>query len=219
MKLDATTLSFARIEVDHHLLGDLNFTLQFYRFATNAISAKEYLDTSYGFKKFLYDYRVGRTIQAGDAAKLSILRIIKRLPANQSPVETIALLADAIRSKALSTVAVSGKYGLPQSFASKLLSIQKPDEVIPYDSYALKSINTITGSNHKSLLRYYEGVDIFRTEHFPEGSKEIQRIKLKEEKMILELMAQLHLDPEKVLSWKLTDKYLWCMEALRRSKG
>jgi hypothetical protein len=216
MKLDPKILKLAINEVNQSLLQDLHFASALNDFLQKTIDAEEYLNTQHGFKKFLYDYRVGRTLQAGDEAKLKILAVIKKFRFKPSHVDNISLLAAKIKDQGLS----SGAHGpvLPQSFASKFMSIYKPDEVVPYDSYALKSIEFRSGRKIKELAHYYQAVDKFRNEYFDESSSEIKQLAYRQDSNIRDMIATLNLNHEKLLSWKLTDKYLWC-EFLVRKKG
>jgi len=215
MKLDPKILKLASNEVNQSLLQDLHFASALQDFLQKSIDAEEYLNVQHGFKKFLYDYRVGRTLQAGDEAKLKILALIKKFRFKPSHVTNISLLAGQIRDRGLS----SGAHGpgLPQSFASKLMSIYKPDEVVPYDSYALKSIELRSGQRIKELAYYYQAVENFRAEYFDESSSIINKLADAQDSKIREMSSSLNLNHERLLSWKLTDKYLWC-EFLVRNK-
>ncbi len=218
MKLNSQILKLAKKEVGHHLEADLNYAGEFRRFMSKGIEAHEYMESPHGFKRFLYDYRVGRTLQAGDDAKMEILSMIRDFNFGYPYHLTIKMLATAIREKRLSSKSGTGGHGLPQSFASKLLSVYKPDEVIPYDSYALKSLELNTKRKLKELASYYEAVENFRIEYFPEKSQEVKLIKKNIDKSIRLKMLELNLNVDKLLSWKLTDKYLWCDHYVRRTK-
>ena len=216
MKLNKQILAFAHSEADQHLLTDLQFAANLHRFRNGEMSLKDYLNAPHGFKRFLFDYRVGRTLQAGDEAKKKILRIILKFQFSERHEESIAKLATLLKAKELSSRAGTGAFGLPQSFASKLLSIYKPDEVIPFDSYALNAIELHTGSRIKGLEKYYQEVELFRLAYFPETHQEILKIRKRTVPEVLLLIKDLNLNAERLLSWKLTDKYLWCDEYLRR---
>jgi len=213
MKLDTKVLKLAQNEVNDSLFQDLNFSTALHDFLKKTIDAEEYLNTLHGFKKFLYDYRVGRTLQAGDEAKLKILGVIKKFRFKPSHVENISLLAGRIKDQGLS----SGAHGpgLPQSFASKLMSIYKPDEVIPFDSYALKSIELRSGQKIKELAHYYQEVENFRNEYFAESSPSILKLTSHQDAKIRTMTSALKFKHETMLSWKLTDKYLWCEYKVR----
>jgi hypothetical protein len=215
---DKKIIGFALREVDHHLLSDLYFARQLHAFLNDELTLNDYLHGESGFRRFLYDYRVGRTLQAGDKAKVSMLKLIRSFPFTDSHVADITALATAFQKKRMSTISINGRYGFPQSFASKLMSVYRPDGVIPYDSYALKSIEAIRGIKVKSLAQYYDAIDEFRRHYFAHGSRETRRIKLNDEKEVRYLVDMLNLDMDKMLSLKLTDKYLWCMEAEQRRR-
>lgn len=216
MKLDPQILKFARQEVSHHLLPDLAFTEELHRFLDDIIGLEEYLESPCGFRKFLFDYKVGRTLQAGNDAKLKILRIIRSHKPGTTHVDTISLLAHAIRQKKLSSKSGNGGYGLPKSFASKLLTVRSPDRLIPYDSYALKSLELRRGHRLKDLHQYYAAVEDFRMSFFQESSKHVHDLMPDKDKTFQKLSRALNLDSDRLLSLKLTDKYLWCEEYLRR---
>ena len=216
MKLDPKILNLAKLELNHHILSDLAYTEELHRFMQDKIGHEEYLNSPVGFKRFLFDYKVGRTLQAGDKAKFQILDIIKSTSFGDSHADTISNLANAIRIKKLSSRLGNGRHGLPQSFASKWLTILRPDQIIPYDSYALKSIQIHTGRRIKNLPQYFEAVENFRNEFFSEKSKLVRQVILPDPKSVGKKVKALDLDLDRLLSWKLTDKYLWCEEYLRR---
>lgn len=216
MKLDPKILKLAKQELNQHLLSDLAYTEELHRFMQGQIGDEEYLHSPIGFKRFLFDYKVGRTLQAGDKAKIKILDIIRSTPHCDSHVETISSLANTLRNKKLSSRSGNRSHGLPQSFASKWLTIYRPDQIIPFDSYALKSIQLRTGLRPKDLTQYFEAVENFRTEFFEKGSKALNSLTLEDKRSIHQKVKSLKLDFDLLLSWKLTDKYLWCEEYLRR---
>ena len=218
MKLNPQIIKLAKKELDQHLLTDLNYASEFRRFMDRNIGAEEYLNSTSGFKRFLYDYKVGRTLQGGDDAKLKILAMIRDYNFVKPQAATIHSLANAIKDKRLSSMSGNGRHGLPQSFASKLLSVYKPDEVIPYDSYALKSIEHHINKKLKDLSSYYEAIENFRAQYFPEKSKDVELIRKNIDRSIRQKMDELRLDAGMLLSWKLTDKYLWCDHSVRRMK-
>lgn len=216
MKLNPHILKLARQEADHHLMSDLNYTMELHRFMKDVIDLDTYLSSDFGFKKFLNDYGVGRTLKAGDDAKLKILNLIKDFQFRKSHVNEIAILSNQIQQCGLSSNSGKGGPGLPQSFCSKFLYVLKPDQLIPYDSYVLKSLQLRTGLPLKSLDLYYEKANHFRIEYFSETSQEVIKFKEKSNPQFHTQMTKLKLDIDKVLSWKLTDKYLWCAHEERR---
>jgi|GEM_PF-3956681 len=218
MKLSPQILKLALHEAHHHLLSDLYFSETLHGFFKNNIDEKTYLSSEFGFKKFLNDYGVGRTLKAGDDAKLKILRLIQKYPFENNHVNNITSLSNAIKRKNLSSNSSSGEPGLPQSFCSKLLYVFRPDEIIPYDSYVLKSLQIRIGQPIKTLEQYYAEADHFRQSHFYETSKEILKMLDNMDKKLHSRFSALEIDPVKMLSWKLTDKYLWCEEYSRRKK-
>ena len=219
VKLNREVLKFARSEAEHHLVPDFNYTAELYRFIQNKIDAQYYLSSDFGFKKFLNDYGVVRTLKAGDEAKLELLSLIKEFQYQRSHVHNIATLAGRIQSNGLSSNSGKGGPGLPQSFCSKLLYVYKPDELIPYDSYVLKSLQLKTSQNVKALDQYYRFANEFRVEYFPEKGDEVMRILEKRDKQFISVTKKLKLNPYKLLSWKLTDKYLWCEEYVRKKNA
>lgn len=216
MKLKPKILKIALQEVDHHLVTDLRYTQELHRFIKGSIDAEIYLASEFGFKKFLNDYGVGRTLQAGDIAKSKILNLIKTFSFGKSHIEEIGLLARKIQQEGLSSHSGKGSHGLPQSFCSKFLYVLKPDQLIPYDSYVLKSLQLTTGHPLKSLEQYYEHADQFRRTHFPEKGPEVKKIRDKSDPDFRKQLTSLKINCDKVLSWKLTDKYLWCEHEERR---
>lgn len=218
MKLNRDILKLARSEAEHHLLSDFNFTTEFHQFIQDKVDADYYLSSEFGFKKFLNDYGVGRTIKAGDGAKLKLLSIIKTFQYERSHVHNIAALAGKIQSGGLSSNPGKGGPGLPQSFCSKLLYVYKPDELIPYDSYVLKSLQLKTGLQVKALDQYYKYANEFRVEYFPENGTEVMKMLDKKHSQIIPITKKLRLNPNKLLSWKLADKYLWCEHEERRKR-
>ncbi|MGB4847103.1 MAG: hypothetical protein WBP41_04245 [Saprospiraceae bacterium] len=218
MKLNPRILKLARHEVHHHLMSDLNYTMELHRFMKNAIDLDTYLSSEFGFKKFLNDYGVGRTLKAGDEPKMKILSLIKDFQFGKSHVDEISALAYAIQQNGLSSHSGKSGPGLPQSFCSKFLYVLKPDQLIPYDSYVLKSLQLYTGHPLKTLDQYYEKANHFRIEYFSETSDEVKRIREKSDLQYHAQMSKLKINIDKALSWKLTDKYLWCEheERLRR---
>ncbi|MBK9982660.1 MAG: hypothetical protein IPP15_09580 [Saprospiraceae bacterium] len=145
MKLDRQILKLAHHEAHHHLMSDLNYTMELHRFMKDVIDLDTYLSSDFGFKKFLNDYGVGRTLKAGDDPKLKILSLIKDFQFGKSHVQEIAILATKIQQQGLSSQSGKGGPGLPQSFCSKFLYVLKPDQLIPYDSYVLKSLQLTYG--------------------------------------------------------------------------
>jgi hypothetical protein len=217
MKLNHKILKLARHEVDHHLMQDLFFTGELHRFMNDTLDVSGYMNSPFGFKKFINDYGIGRTLQGGDAAKIKILNIIKTFPFGNAHVDSISLLAHRIKEKKLSSKSGTGGHGLPQSFASKFLYVYKPDEIIPFDSYVLKSLSIRNGRPPKELDQYYEKANQFRLEFFPETGAEVRNIRKNHDPQAYAMINALQLDPDKLLSWKLTDKYLWCEHEVRRS--
>ncbi len=217
MKLDPQILKQARSEADQHLISDLQFTSELHRFMDSMIDVKTYLSSEFGFKKFLYDYGVGRTLQGGDEVKLKILKLIQKFRFEKNHVNNITFLSNILKDKKLSSLSSSGRHGLPQSFCSKLLYIYKPHEIIPYDSYVLKSLQNRAGQSIKTLDAYYTEANRFRQTHFPETGKEVRNKLEHIDDNILSSLAELQIDPVKLMSWKLTDKYLWCEEWIRRT--
>ncbi|MBK9983272.1 MAG: hypothetical protein IPP15_12865 [Saprospiraceae bacterium] len=180
MKLDRQILKLAHHEAHHHLMSDLNYTMELHRFMKDVIDLDTYLSSDFGFKKFLNDYGVGRTLKAGDDPKLKILSLIKDFQFGKSHVQEIAILATKIQQQGLSSQSGKGGPGLPQSFCSKFLYVLKPDQLIPYDSYVLKSLQLTYGLPLKTLDEYYEKADHFRLRYFSEKSDEV--IKIREKK-------------------------------------
>ncbi len=218
MKLNSQILKLARQEAHHHLMSDLNFTIELHRFLHDGIDLETYLSSEFGFKKFLNDYGVGRTLKAGDEPKMKILTLIKDFQFGKSHVEDISSLAYAIQLNSLSSHSGKSGPGLPQSFCSKFLYILKPDKLIPYDSYVLKSLQLTYGLPLKMLDEYYDKADHFRLMYFSEKSDEVIKIREKSDPQFRRQMTKLKINIDKVLSWKLTDKYLWCEHEERRKR-
>ena len=218
MKLNSQILKLARKEVDHHLVSDLNYTMELHRFMQDKIDLDSYMSSDFGFKNFLYDYKVGRTLKAGDIPKMKILTLIKDYPFGKTHVEEIALLANKIQKNGLSSHSGKSGPGLPQSFCSKFLYVLMPDQLIPYDSYVLKSLQLNTGQSLKTLAHYYEHANHFRLKYFPETSHEVIKINKGIDSQFRSQVSNLKLDLDKLLSWKLTDKYLWCEHDIRRKE-
>jgi hypothetical protein len=218
MKLNLQILKLARHEADHHLMSDFNFTMELHRFMKELIDLDTYLFSDFGFKKFLNDYGVSRTLKSGDDAKLKLLSIIKMFQFGKSHADDITALAYQIQKMGLSSHSGNGGPGFPQSFSSKLLYVLKPDILIPYDSYVLKSLQLKTGLQLKTLNLYYDYADQFRIEFFPESGTEVSTFKKKSDQQLLSGFSRLKIDVDKMLSWKLTDKYLWCEHEIRRRK-
>ena len=217
MKLNPRILKFALREAEDHLMPDLHFTMELHRFLKDIIDSDTYLSSEFGFKKFLSDYSVGRTIKAGDLPKMQILTIIKDFQFGKSPVQKIELFANTIQQNGLSSNSGKGGPGLPLSFSSKFLYVLKPDQLIPYDSYVLKSLQLRTGLPLKTLDHYYEHANQFRLNYFPETGKEVILLKQKSDPQFRSQISKLKINVDKLLSCKLTDKYLWCEHFLRRS--
>lgn len=206
-------------EADHHFVSDLQFAEALHSFLKNNIDIQTYLSSEFGFKKFLIDYGVGRTLKGGDEAKLKILKLLQKFPFEKNHVTNITSLANAIKKKSLSSNSSSGGPGLPQSFCSKLLYVYRPDEIIPYDSYVLKSLQLRVGHPLKTLDQYYGEANQFRRTYFPETGVEVSKMLDDMDKAVYFRITILGIDPVKLMSWKLTDKYLWCEEYSRRTKG
>jgi hypothetical protein len=217
IKPDPHVLRLARLQAEHHLLPDLLYATALHRFRNDSITLKEYLDGSYGFKNFLTAYGVGRTLMAGDAAKIRILKIIRDFQFGTSHTGSITALAAQLQTKKLSSRTGAGSHGLPRSFASKLLYVYRPDEIIPYDSYVLKSLEIHVCQKLKTLDHYYLQADAFRIQFFPEHGKEVLKLSQKLDKQLHSKIEELQLHTKKLLSWKLTDKYLWCAHEMRRT--
>ncbi len=216
MKLDSDILRVARQELDHHLLPDLQFTTELRLFMKGEMNAETYLVSEFGFKKFILAYGIGRTLGAGDECKLKILHAVRAFPFAKSHVASIASLAETLREQCLSSNAAKGGFGLPRSFCSKLLYVYKPDEIIPYDSYVLKSLVSHSGQSIKDLHQYYDRANEFRFTYFSETGAEVKRLRKKHDALHTSKMKSLHINPDKLFSWKITDKYLWCAEDMRR---
>ncbi|MDQ3016785.1 MAG: hypothetical protein M3R25_08750 [Bacteroidota bacterium] len=217
MKLDPEVLRIARKELTNHLSSDLQYAVALRDFMKNKIDAKTYLESEFGFKKFILAYGIGRTLGAGDESKLKILEIIKSFAFEKSHAGTITSMASYIQMNGLSSNAAKGGYGLPRSFCSKLMYVYKPDELIPYDSYVLKSLVSQFGGSIKELHYYYDRANEFRFTFFPENGVEVRRLRKKHDDLYLTKMKSLRINPDKLFSWKLTDKYLWCEEQMKRS--
>jgi hypothetical protein len=219
MKLNSQILKLARREADHHLISDFHYTMEVHRFLQDVIDVDTYLSSNFGFKKFLYDYGVSRTLKAGDIPKKEILKLIRAFQFGKSHTKEIAILANTIQQAGLSSQSGKTGPGLPQSFCSKFLYVIKPDKLIPYDSYVLKSLQLRTGHLLKSLDLYYKHANNFRMQYFSEASDEIVKLKQKSDPHLLKQISKLKINPDKLLSWKLTDKYLWCEEFVRKSNN
>ncbi len=198
-------------------MSDLQFTLELHRFLKDEIDLDTYLTSDSGFKKFLYDYGVGRTLKAGDIPKKAILTLIKNFKFGKSHAEEILALATKIQQNGLSSHSGKSRPGLPQSFCSKFLYVMKPDKLIPYDSYVLKSLQFRTGHLIKTLDQYYETANHLRLQYFPETGREVIQLKEKSDPQFRAQMIKLKINVDRLLSWKLTDKYLWCEEFDRKS--
>lgn len=218
MKLNPQILKLARQELHHHLMSDLNYTMELHRFLKGTIDLETYMSSDFGFKKFLNDYGVGRTLKAGDTPKFELLALIKDFKFGKLHVEEISLLAGKIQQCGLSSHSGKSGPGLPQSFCSKFLYILKPDQLIPYDSYVLRSLQIRSGHPLKTLDQYYEQADQFRLKYFPEASHEVRKIMENSDPKFRAEMTKLKINTDKVLSWKLTDKYLWCEHEERRKR-
>jgi hypothetical protein len=216
MKLNTIILRLARRDVMEHMLPDLHYSTIFRKFLNDDLGPKDYLDTAYGFRDFLNAYGVGRTLKAGDPAKLKILKIIREHSFSNSHVQTIQTLAGHLQKKKLSSRSGTGTHGLPRSFVSKLLYVYRPDEIIPFDSYVLKSLETLTGRKLKTLDEYYTAADQFRMRFFPESGSEIGKLLVHPDPQFISMTTDLQFDIATLLSWKLTDKYLWQEHNLRR---
>ena len=214
--MDLKILKLALHELGQHLLPDLHYTIAFHSFLKKEINPKDYLSSEFGFKRFLYVYGIGRTIGAGDECKLKILSLLRNYPFDDHYIDTVTSLAEKIQKRGLSSNAAKGGYGLPRSFCSKLLYVYKPDEIIPFDSYVLKSLETNSGQKIKSIEQYYDMANEFRLIHFSENSAAVKSLREKYDEQHLSMMSSLQLDPDKLYSWKLTDKYLWCEAFMRR---
>lgn len=215
-KLNAKILRYALQELDQHLLPDLLYTSELRRFLKREIKPKHFLDSEYGFKRFLYVYGISRTIGAGDECKLKILSLIRKYPFDDHYIATVTSLAEKIQKQSLSSNAAKGGYSLPRSFCSKLLYVYKPDEIIPFDSYVLQSLEIYYRQKIKSIQQYYQLADEFRNSHFSENSDAIKNLHEKYDALHLDKMTSLEVNPGKLYSWKLTDKYLWCEAELRK---
>ncbi len=198
------------------MMSDLNYSCELHKFLKNEIDIPTYFAAEYGFQKFLHDYGVNRTLKAGDLPKRKILKLIKSYPFSSSHATDITKLALNIQQNKLSSQSAGGSHGLPQSFCSKFLYVLKPDQLIPYDSYVLKSLQLRTGNSLKSLEQYYDHADKFRRTHFPENGPEVKKIRDKSDPDFRKQLNRLNINDDKVLSWKLTDKYLWCEHEERR---
>lgn len=218
MRLNSKTLKLARREVERHIVSDLNYTAELYQYMRNEMDTASYLASDFGFKKFLNDYGVGRTLKAGDEAKMKILSLLKDFQFGKSHVHNISAMAKNIQLLGLSSNSGTGGAGLPQSFCSKFLYVHFPDQLIPYDSYVLKSLQSRTGLKLKDLDQYYTYANQFRLEFFADKSDEVKNIRQHQDKKVIAWIKELQLDPDKLFSWKLADKYLWCEEFLRRKK-
>lgn len=218
MKLNASVFRLALQELDNHLYPDLQFTIAFRHFMKHKVDAETYLASEFGFKKFILVYGIGRTLGAGDECKLNILKAVRTFPFGKSHIENISSLAATIRQQGLSSNVGKGGFGLPRSFCSKLLYVYKPDEIIPYDSYVLKSLTRHTGKPVKDLQQYYDLANEFRLTYFPENGTEVLTLRKKHDDQHLSKMKTLRINPDKLLSWKLADKYLWCEDEVRRKE-
>ncbi len=217
VKLKTSILRMARTEVDKHLLPDLHYTTAFRGFMKDTLDAETYMAHEFGFKKFIYVYGIGRTLGAGDECKMKILQVIRNFPFAKSHIDTIITLSETLRDLCLSSNASKGGNGLPRSFCSKLLYVYKPDEIIPYDSYVLRSLASHFGEPIKDLHQYYDRANDFRQTYFPEHGAEVRRLRNKHDAQHLAQMKSLRVDADMLFSWKLADKYLWCAEEVKRN--
>jgi hypothetical protein len=203
----------------HHrsLLPDLLYTQTVRLFLTQAISAQEYLEAEKGFNRFLYDYGVGRTIAAGAEKKIQLLEALRHysFPLKNIPAE-IEAFASGLQQAALSSNAPNGSKTLPLSFTSKLLFIMHPDTVMPYDSFARNSLSVFAGKPVKTLESYYKHAGEFKQlmgKKIEADMKALHKEMQPAEKKLCKVLA---LDPDEHLVWRITDKYLWKMDDLKR---
>lgn len=206
----------------HHrsLLPDLQYTQTVRSFLKQSITAQEYLEADKGFNRFLYDYGVGRTIAAGLDKKIEVLKALQRysFPLEHIPSE-IETFASQLQQAALSSNGPKGIKTLPLSFTSKLLFIMHPDTVMPYDSFARNSLGVFAGKPIKTLEAYYQHAGEFK--HVIEKAIAsdmklfYQNMQTEEKK----LCKELQLRGDEHIVWRITDKYLWVMDDVRRKSS
>ena len=204
----------------HHrsLLPDLLYTQTVRSFLNQSMSAEEYLGAERGFNRFLYDYGVGRTIAAGKDKKIQLLEALRgySFPLKNIPIE-IEAFALQLQQAALSSNAPNGSKTLPLSFTSKMLFVMRPDTVMPYDSFARNSLSVYAGKPVKTLESYYQYAGEFRDIIEKTISAELKTLHQGMQPEAKKLCKLLLLQPDEHLLWRITDKYLWKMDEVRRS--
>jgi hypothetical protein len=217
MKISKRLLRVAIAFHQRSLLPDLLYTQTVRSFLKKAISAQEYLEAEKGFNRFLYDYGVGRTIAAGVEKKIELLETLQRFdfPLKHIPGE-IERFALQLQQAALSSNGPKGIKTLPLSFTSKLLFIMHPDTVMPYDSFARNSLGVFAGKLIKTLEAYYLYAGEFKHVIEKAISPEIKSLHKNMQREEKKLCKELDLLADQHLLWRVTDKYLWVMDDVKR---
>lgn len=235
MKFDEFCLDKGLIDVTVFLEREIKFCYRFREFINSDQHPDTILDEPYhdsSFLNFLNLYSVGRTLKAGDDAKIEILNLIRDFKRTDDIAGDIERLAKLIKDKELSATTKNG-FVNPISFSSKILFIQNPDKSIPYDKYVVSTLNlmakSIGKSGVKDVKEYYEMVEIVK-KRFQESDSKIIKDYLswtKDQSIYLEnSIDYLKINFDELILMRLMDKYLWYLspeneytnENLKRSK-
>ena len=219
MQINDQYLKLAICELEKYMLSDLQYSKRLREFLDEKIDSQNYLNAKYGFKKFISGYSVARTLAKGDEDKLKILHELKNFRYSNSIPKDIEYLADLIQTKRLSSNTKSGGKSRPVSFCSKYQFIREPDKVMPYDSFALKSLEINVDRKFKSSINeYYQAAK--STKHlFDLHEQDIhQRIDVIKSEDFCDLVEELKLNKRDLINWRITDKYLWAQEFQRKKE-
>ena len=218
MKFDEFCLDKGLPDVTFFLEREIKFCYRFREFINSNQHPDTILDEPYhdsSFLNFLNLYSVGRTLKAGDHAKIEILNLIRDFKRTDDIAGDIERLAKLIKDKGLSATTKNG-FVNPISFSSKILFILNPDKSIPYDKYVVSTLNLMAKSigkpGVKNVKEYYEMVEIVK-ERFQDSDSKIFKdyiIGTKNENIYLENSVDyLKLNFDELILMRLMDKYLW----------
>lgn len=174
---------------------------------------KGYMENREGtFYKFLIEFKIIRNLPKEKQSELLIesLTWVK----NSKPHEIELCQEVDLFAKALKEKGISNKENTPLSLASKILFLDNPWKVIPYDKQAKWAV----GCKERNYKEYIEKIctDELKTkaiDYFQEGLSIINPLIFQIEKEFRDIE-----DIETIRTNRLLDKYLWTI-GLKKPKG
>lgn len=211
------SIAFAIQDLKDKIGKECNYAIELKRaLLTNGMDAY-YHSEPFGFRKFITDFSVARTLDKKVENRVKLLRNFRGEFSSDISPDSVEIFADYCKAENHSSrMGRNGRRCRPISFSSKFFFIFKPETFIPYDSYAVKALRYDWSRRPANYGEYLETVtklaadNLFRR-HFKQT--EIQSV--------LDSVPKSDLAPkfnESVAYLRLMDKYLWHRGDTIRSK-